>query len=122
MRRFLAFATILLAAGCGSDLLAPVQTVDGLWSGLQNGYSMSLDLTQSGTAVTGQADFAGVGGFVTGTAVGTFNYPDLELTISVSDLQDVTYKGTMSSSQAKITGRLNGSGFDNLELDVAKKK
>jgi hypothetical protein len=37
-------------------------------------------------------------------------------------LQDVSYKGAMSSSQAKIFGQLNGSGFNNLELDVKLSK
>jgi hypothetical protein len=120
MRRLLAFVAIAATLSCGSDILGPVQTVDGNWTGLQNGYSMSLSLTQSGTAVTGIADFAGVGGSAEGTVSGSFVYPTLDITITIPQLADVSYKGTMSTTQAKIFGQLNGSGFTNLELDVHK--
>jgi hypothetical protein len=122
MRRFFALVAIVASLGCGSDILGPVQTVDGHWTGLQNGYSMGLSLQQSGTTVTGSADFIGVGGSASGTVEGTFVYPTLDITIVLPGLQDVSYKGAMSSSQAKIFGQLNGSGFNNLELDVKLSK
>jgi hypothetical protein len=121
MRRFLALIAITVSLGCGSDLLGPVQTVDGNWNGIQNGYSMSLSLAQTGTTVSGTADFLGVGGAASGVVSGTFVYPALNLTISIPNVDDVNYKGTMSTTQAKIFGNLNGSGFNNLELDVHKK-
>jgi len=120
MRRFLTLAALAVSLGCGSDVLGPVQTVDGNWTGTQNGYSMGMSLTQFGTNVSGTADFAGVGGGATGSVAGTFVYPNLTITISIPNLVDVTYTGTMSTSQAKIFGTLNGSGFTNLELDVHK--
>jgi hypothetical protein len=121
MRRLLALVAIVASFGCGSDILGPVQTVDGNWTGLQNGYSMSLSLSQTGTSVTGTADFLGVGGAASGTVSGTFVYPALNITITFPSVSDVNYKGTMSESQAKIFGQLNGSGFTNLELDVKKR-
>ena len=121
MRRLLALVAIAASFGCGSDILGPVQTVDGSWTGLQNGYSMSLSLTQTGTTVTGLVDIIGVGGSAAGTVSGTFVYPDVNFTLSFQGLSDVTYKGTMSNSQAKIFAQLNGAGFDNFELDVRKK-
>jgi hypothetical protein len=121
MRRLLVLAAIAASLSCGSDILGPVQTADGSWSGVQNGYSLGLSMTQTGTSVTGIADIVGVGGGGSGTLTGTFVYPTLDITISVPGAVDVSYKGTMSSSQAKIFGHLNGSGFTNLELDVLKK-
>jgi hypothetical protein len=121
MRRLLALVAIAASLGCGSDLLGPVQSVDGNWNGIQNGYSMSLALTQTGTTVSGTADFLGVGGQASGSVSGTFVYPTLDLTITIPQVADVSYKGTMSGTQAKIFGQLNGSGFVNLELDVHKK-
>jgi hypothetical protein len=118
MRRLFAAIAILVSFGCGSDILGPVQTVDGNWSGIQNGYSMSLSLAQSGTSVSGEADFIGVGGSASGTVSGTFVYPNVDFTISIAGVPDVSYKGTMSTSQAKIFGKLDGSGFNQLELDV----
>ena len=118
MRRLFAAVAILATFGCGSDILGPVQTVDGRWSGIQNGYSMSMSLTQSGTSVSGEADFIGVGGSASGAVSGTFVYPNVNFTITIPNLADVSYKGTMSTSQAKIFGKLDGSGFAQLELDI----
>jgi len=122
MRRFFALVAIVASLGCGSDILGPVQTTDGHWTGTQNGYSLSMILAQNGNIVTGSASFGGLLGVASGTVEGTFTYPSINLTISISGVQDVVYKGTMSQSQAKIVGQLNGSGFNNLELDVALQK
>lgn len=122
MRRFLALATVVFALGCGDDTLGPVMTADGNWAGVQNGYSLSLSLTQATTGeVTGTAFIASVATATDATVAGTFVYPTLNITISATDFQPVTYTGTMSATEAKIFGKLNGSGFTNLELDVKKK-
>jgi hypothetical protein len=71
--------------------------------------------------VSGTADFIGVGGAASGVVSGSFVYPSLDLTITIPNVADVSYKGTMSTTEAKIFGALNGSGFNNLELDVHKK-
>ena len=83
---------------------------------------MSLTMNQSGTAVTGSASIAGLAGSADGSLAGTFIFPNLDVTISIPGSQDFTYKGTMSSNEAQIVGRLNGSGFTNVEIAVAKKK
>jgi hypothetical protein len=122
MRRLLAAAAVVMCLGCGSDLLSPVMTVDGQWTGIQNGYSMSLNMVQSGTDVTGIADIGGVAGSAEGSLVGTFTYPDLKVTITFPGVTDAAvYTGTMSQAAAKINGKLNGSGFTNLELDIQKR-
>jgi hypothetical protein len=121
MRRLVALAAIVLSLGCGSDLLGPVQTVDGSWTGLQNGYSVSFVFTQKDSTVTGSADILGLAGGATGTVSGTFVYPNLDVTISFPQFSNVTYKGTMSGSDAKIFGHLDGSGFVNTSMDVRKR-
>ena len=121
MRRLLAVVAIAAALGCGSDILGPVQTVDGQWLGVQNGYSVSFNLAQNDTIVTGVAEIVGIGGSGSGTASGTFVYPTLTITITIPGALDVNYKGAMSTTQAKIFGKLNGSGFNNLEVYVKKK-
>ena len=122
LRFALATSTVALF-GCGGDsILAPVQTVDGEWNGTQNGYSLSLGMVQSGTQVINcSAILASTGGGVTGTCDGTFNYPNLHVTISVPNFLPVQYDGTMSQSEAKIFGKLNGSGLSNVEVDISKK-
>ena len=122
MRRLFAIACLIAAAGCGDSTLAPVQTVDGSWTGVQNGYSISFSLTQSGSTVTGTTLIAGISGAADGTVSGTFEYPTLHLDLTLTGIVgNVTYDGTMSQTEAKIFGKLNGSGVTNVEIDVRKK-
>ena len=121
MRRFL-FIALFLTVACRDSTLGPVQTVDGQWSALQSGYSVSFTLAQSGTAVSGTTLIAGVSGATDGTVSGTFVYPALHLDLTLNGIVGgVTYDGTMSQTEAKIFGKLNGSGVSNIEIDVRKK-
>jgi len=122
MRRFLALATVVFALGCGENTLGPVMTADGSWAGVQNGYSLSLALTQSTTGdITGTAFIASTATATNATVTGTFVYPNLHVTITADNFVPVDYAGTMSATEAKIFGKLNGSGFSNVEVDVIKK-
>jgi len=121
MRKLLFFAALVAVAACGDSPLAPVQTVDGSWSGLANGYSLSLVMAQSDSIVTGSALIANVAGANQGSIVGTFVYPTVHLTLSFPGFDAVKYDGTMSQAEAKIFGKLNGSGIVNVEVDVSKK-
>lgn len=121
MRRFILFAAMLSVIGCFHDkTLAPVQTADGEWKGTQNGYALTLSLLQSGTDVSGVSIIGSNGGFVQGTAAGTFKYPALHVTITVPGFYTLDYDGTMSANEAKIFGKLNGSGLTNVEVDIKK--
>lgn len=122
MRRFLALATVVFALGCGENVLGPVMTADGSWAGVQNGYSLSFAFTQSATGdITGSAFIASTATATPATVTGTFVYPNLHVTITADNFVPVDYTGTMSATQAKIFGKLNGSGFSNVEVDVIKK-
>ena len=121
MRRLLTFAAFVALAACGDSPLAPVQTVNGSWSGLDNGYSLSLLMAQTDTLVSGTVLIASVVGTTQGTISGTFVYPTLHLTLAFPGFDAVKYDGTMSQAEAKIFGHLNGSGINNAEVDVVKK-
>ena len=122
MRRLLFLtAAIALIACNGDSLLPPVMTADGEWTGTQNGYALSFNMSQVDSNVAGSTALAGVGGSFSGTVTGTFVYPNLHLTILVPQFENFTYDGTMSASKAVIAGVLNGSGFANTEIDVHKK-
>jgi hypothetical protein len=125
MRRLTSIALIAAAAaaaGCGSDsVLDPVQTVDGEWKGTQNGYALSLSMVQSGTELSACSAVIGSnGGFVAGTCTGTFVYPTLKVTITVTGFLPLDYEATMSQAEAKLEGKLNGSGIDHLQVDIKK--
>jgi hypothetical protein len=128
LRTLFAVLCLVVALGCQDSTLGPVQTVDGTWQGQQNGYSLSLsNLVQTDTTVTGSVTIASVGGTAFGTVSGIFKYPNLHLT--TSNLTDAsgtpflpfTYDGVMSGSEAKIFGKVDGSGLDSIEVDVRKK-
>ena len=124
MRRRIAIALIAISVlGCGSDSLAPVTTVDGDWFGVQNGYSLSLALVQTTAgAVSGNALIAGTSGVTEAGVSGTFTFPTLVLTITPPNFEPVIYTGTMSQASAKIDGKLNGSGFSNLVINISKRR
>lgn len=123
MRRLIAIALVALSLGCGADVLGPVTTVDGNWSGVQNGYSLSLSLVQTSTGeVTGNALVAGTSGVTDAKVEGTFVFPSLRLTISPPDFPPVIYTGTMSTRSATIDGQLDGSGFSHLQLNISKRR
>ena len=117
---YLLAASLLIA--CGGDTTLPaVKTVDGQWAGTQNGYALSMNLTQTGTDVAGSAVIGSNGGVVSGTAAGTFVYPDFRVTLNVQGFLPVDYVGTMSATEARIIGKMNGSGLNNIEVDLKKK-
>jgi hypothetical protein len=124
MRRLFAIAFMAISIlGCGNDALGPVTTVDGEWFGVQNGYSLSLSLAQTAAGeVTGNALVAGTSGVTEAAVVGTFNFPTLVLTITPPNFEPVIYTGTMSQASAKIDGKLNGSGFSNLVINISKRR
>jgi hypothetical protein len=121
MRRLFAALLLVAVAGCGSETLAPVNTVDGSWTGTSSGYELSLALAQNDSgAVNGTVELLGRLGTLFGTTTGTFVYPELTLTINVDGFEPVTYVGEMSTTEARIDGVLNGSGFDNVQIGVKK--
>jgi len=125
MRRLLipalCIAVPAVLTSCSDSTLGPVQTVDGTWKGTQSGYALSLTMTQADTLLTScGASLGSNGGFVQGTCFGTFKYPNLKVTINVTGFLPVDYVGTMSTSEAKIFGKLNGSGISNAEIDIVK--
>ena len=127
MRRRFAIALVAFAVmsilGCGDDTLAPVSTVDGQWFGVMNGYSLSLSLTQTAAGeVTGVALVAGVAGSTEAPVAGTFKFPSLILNVTPQSFEPFTYTGTMSQTEARIDGKLNGSGFSNVVVNISKRR
>src|SRR4029079_9660270 len=117
MRRFLAAFALITAVSCTDSTLGPVQTVDGVWSGVDNGYSLSLNMQQDASgAVSGAVSLANLTGFFEGTISGTFVRPDLHVKLSFPGIEEIDYVGTMSTTEAKIFGKMNGAGINNVDV------
>jgi hypothetical protein len=122
MRRLLAGLVLVAAASCSDSALGPVQTVDGVWSGVDNGYSLSMNMQQDASgAVTGVVSLANLTGFFEGTITGTFVRPNLNVKFNIPGVEEIDYIGTMSTTEAKIFGKMNGAGINNVDVDVRKK-
>ncbi|MGH7647106.1 MAG: hypothetical protein ACREND_03235 [Gemmatimonadaceae bacterium] len=117
MRRPLVSIVIALGmAACGSST-SPAPTLNGSWTGSDPNSSLSLTLTQSGTQVTG------TGQLVSGTTypltvTGIVAEPAFSLSMTPGQFAPVTYTGSLSHDS--LTGRLNGSGFDNESITLAR--
>ncbi len=122
MRRLIPLVLAALLISCGGDsILSPVQTVDGNWAERR---TVTLCRSTSRRLVPTCPDRCRspvCSGSLSGTVVGSFVYPTLHLDISVQDFVGSAYDATMSATQAIMTGKLNGSGLINVEVDVHKK-
>jgi hypothetical protein len=122
MRRLLAVLALIAVTSCTDSTLGPVQTIDGNWSGVDNGYSLSLSLAQDASgAVTGAVSLANLTGVFEGTVSGTFVRPDVHLKFNIPGVEEIAYDGTMSTTEAKIFATMNGAGINNAEVDVRKR-
>jgi len=122
MRRLLAVLALIATTSCTDSTLGPVQTIDGNWSGVDNGYSLSLSLSQDASgAVTGAVSLANLTGVFEGTVSGTFVRPDVHLKFNIPGVEEIAYDGTMSTTEAKIFATMNGAGIKNAEVDVRKR-
>jgi len=122
MRRFLAVLAIVALTSCTDTPLGPVQTVDGVWSGVDNGYSLSLNMIQAADGtVTGEVSLANLTGVFQGTLSGTFVFPQLHIKFDFPGVEKIDYDGTMSTTEAKIFGTMNGGGINHAEVDVRKR-
>jgi hypothetical protein len=89
---------------------------------VDNGYSISMNMTQDASgAVVGEVSLANLTGFFEGTISGTFVQPNLHVKFNFPGIEEISYDGTMSTTEAKIFGKMNGAGINNTDLDVRKK-
>jgi hypothetical protein len=118
---FAAFAALTVA--CGDSSTEPdVLTVTGQWSGpiLENSI-ITLTLSEvAGGSVGGSGTFwtPGVGAIPLTVSSGTHAYPSLTLIVAADGFEDMNLTGTVNAGS--IDARLNGSGFWNARLVLAR--
>jgi hypothetical protein len=100
---------------------APLPTLTGNWFGSGGGYVMDLSLTHSGQNVSGDGTLAGVTRTLSVNASGTFSHPTFALTMSGTTFTDFTFEGTLDSKGTTMTGAMNGSGFNDVEMILTRR-
>jgi hypothetical protein len=79
---------------------------------------MTLTLAQTGANVTGSGQLSSTSNTIPLTASGTFVSPTLSLTLSSAGFQPTQYTATLSNG--RLTGNLNGSGFNQLAMTLTR--
>lgn len=115
-----------IVAGQNTDINFVIQVVPagfgvsltGTYTGTtSDNEAMSLVLTESGGVVTGTGSIVGPGGAYQvsiGSITGTFNAPNLNLSLTSSDLgSPITLQGTVSEDGSTINANLNGGATGN---------
>jgi hypothetical protein len=118
-------ALALAATACKDSSTAPATppTVSGSWSGTSQGLTLNLTLSEGADgAVAGSGNLAGDGGGNLALIVrqGTHVDPNLTLILGATGYEDMNFAARLSST-TQMTGTLNGSGFDNYNLNLTKK-
>ena len=126
--RFLYLLCVALWIG-GCDTTDPAPDPDPVISGTytgafsQSGGTIDVTLIATETAmgeVSGSVTFA-VAGIPLGlTVAGTHSFPDFSLRFQASGFDDIVYSGTTSSSGLSLEGEMNGSGFVDVNLTLAR--
>ena len=121
---FVIAAVALSTAACGKDSTAPdpPPLVSGSWSGSSAGITLNLTL-QEGTdgAVSGSGNMdSGYDNLALVVRQGTHVDPNLTLILGATGYEDMNFTATVTSA-TQMAGTLNGSGFSDFDLNLAKR-
>jgi hypothetical protein len=122
MNRLLVVASLvcatLAAAACGSDSTAPKDVFSGTWAGNLAGVTqLTLTTTQNGSAVTGTGTAVNTNTF-TLVVTGTSTPPSLNLAITASDSEHLTFDGSYVTADS-VAGMIH-EGSDSVALSLKK--
>jgi hypothetical protein len=107
LRLAVAVSTFLLA-GCSSPTESD-PTVNGQWDGSNSGISVTVNLVQTGVAVTGAGTIFSPIGDYPFTLTGTFVKPSLSTILTVPGYANMSFAGTLDGNT--LNGTLNGNGL-----------
>lgn len=120
-RGFVLLCAIALSVGACSSSSGPsaggTADVTGSWSGAGSGWTLSLDLTQTGDSVSGSGTLTGVGSFSL-TVEGKMQGATLRASLAIPSYDPISYAGTVSGNE--MTGSLRGDGFMDLPIVISR--
>lgn len=94
--------------------------ISGDWVGNSSGLTLSLKLLDSKGTVTGSGVFAvDTASLALTVSQGTHVKTNVSLVLSSPGYQDMNFSGVLSS-KTQMAGALNGSGFNNFNLNLTK--
>ncbi|MFQ5538646.1 MAG: hypothetical protein ACE5GJ_14490 [Gemmatimonadota bacterium] len=119
----MAFVVLLAAGACGDTPAEPEPdpVVSGSWKGSSLGITLSLVLAEGlGGAVSGSGNVSAPDLTVALTVrQGTHTYPNLSLVLGAVGYEEMNFSGKLVT-ETLITGTLNGSGFEDFDINLAK--
>lgn len=96
-------------------------SLTGTYSGSGQGITLNLTLNDASNAITGSGTIADGTNTFAITASGTFNAPNVNLTLTSPQLQEpIMLTGTVSNNGSSINATLNGSGLTNITLTLTR--
>lgn len=115
MRKYAALMalTALLAAGS----VVPSQNVSGVWTGSSGGISVTAELAQFGTAVSGTGTVTAWGTYPF-LLTGLFIKPSLSATLEAEGYDDMHFSGVLDGNT--LVGTLNGNGLVNYAVTLTR--
>jgi hypothetical protein len=125
LRHLIVLAAGLTLVACGSgDGITPPKTVDpeGTWSGTfqadSQDVTLTMNLTESSGAVTGDGTLVTTAGSFPLTISGTYDSPRLSLAITTPGFDLVSLVAIVA--EASMTGTIGGGGFKNDSFTLDK--
>ena len=122
------FLAALVAVGCDSSDPEPTPQpqpirINGSYAGTTNfeGTAVSIvsTLTENSNIVNGSGTLRIVQSAAI-TATGSHVAPDFNITFRATGLEDLNYAGTTNADASILRGTLNGSGFQNINLQLVR--
>jgi hypothetical protein len=109
----------MMLAACGDGGTEPNPNVTGTWGGQSGATTLTLTLIEaSDGTVTGSGNVANPQNAALALRAGTHVFPNLSLTLAPFGFTDVDLIGTVTATT--IAATLNGSGFNNLAIELTR--
>ncbi len=119
----LLLAITLVGVGCDSGGDDKDPGLSGQWMGTTTVQGATFTVDMQLNEVSGNVNANGTIVFVEPLAVtgsGTYNFPNVSLTIKSTGFADLNFTGTLSADGDQLTGSMRGSGFDNFSITLRR--